>query len=297
MSTETSQRLRNQHRKNTNQDLLLGVLGDANGYVPDPDYPGNVLVRELTPNGLSQARTAKPPNSGYLTMEPGTYIELEYDKRGNLHVAGPDTYTGLAMGVNPLTPILQALSQWVAQSSFATLAVLPTSPPSLAVSIAAWNVVNDGQWTPFVGITTDDLTLPSADEQYYAVLFVRDDFSTVDVQYSTAIPIADYPNTAVAIQECLDLETASYPTATSVWALLLTSQQDTFTLNDIQNDGVDLRQSINVNASASTANMFQQDIINRSLIIETDYQGNYSGGITIVAGGSLAVNGRLYVGA
>lgn len=297
MFDDTIQQQRNRYRRSNNLDYWPAQTGDVNGNWQDPDFTGNILVRELTSNGLSQSRSAKPPTGVSMNLGPSINVVLGYDKKGQLCIVGPDPYADLPQGINPLTAIALANSTEVNQSQLATLAIMPSQPPSLVVVLKGWNLILNGIYDPYDGDPDIDLTLylPASGYKCYAAIFLREDMTTIDIQTSTPFLIEDIDLGKLDVQECLDAEFAIYATATPIYALTLVGDQTTITLQDIQSDGVELRQVVNVISTANTANMYQQDYVDRTITIPTKFQGNYASRLVIGAGGRIIVNGRLYI--
>ncbi len=235
-------RLKQTYRKANNLDPIKAVVGDNAGRYLDPDIPGNILVREQTSNGLSAARSVRPPAGKTLKLQAGTNVLLEYDTYGQLRIAEPDTQAALAAAQNPIQNIVQPRSDTIPQTAIETLRVIPTNPASLIVAVKSWApIINGTQY--FFGGATVDLTsfVPAAGNMRYAVLFIKSDYATPETFASTARSAADTALDSADIQECLNAATAG---STPIWAIKLSGGQTTITQEGI-NAGVDLRQLVN----------------------------------------------------
>jgi hypothetical protein len=244
--------LRTAYRLNNNLDARRAVVGDADGNYIWPQFPGYVIIREQTSNGLSVARPVLPPAGKTISLTAGTDVLLEVDQFGQLRIAEPDTKAAMSKGSNPIGAIVQPLpTMRTAQSEIETLAVLPTAPPSLNVIIKSWNPIIDNiayQFPGALGNLTD--YVPATDEMCYAVIFVKSDYATTEIFASTPRSVTDLPLDIDDIQECLDAKTAG---STPVYALTLVGDQSAITLNDILTKGVPLQQVVNTSEGSGTA--------------------------------------------
>lgn len=248
-------RLRTKYIKENNLVLIRAIVGDASGNVP-ADIPGWVWVRIQSSNGLFDKRRVLPPAGKAMSLKAGAAVTLEYDKMDNLRIAEPDTQSDLAGGVNVLAQVVQptsAATPRLSQGSLETLRVIPTNPASLFVAVKAWNVIVNGIEYQFPGALVDLTSyVPSAGNMRYACPFVKSDYATTEVFASTARSTADVPLSSADIQECITAATAG---STPVWALKLVSGQTAITQDNIDIDGVDLRQMVNTAAGSGTGNV------------------------------------------
>jgi hypothetical protein len=220
-----------------NSNYWPAQVGDASGNMNGPD--GTIIVRELTSNGLSAPRNVQPPMV-YLPLAPGYNVELEYNKHGQPYIVRGDTKNNRAasQATLPTPPRVPD-----AQSRSAPLAVVPTSPPSLAISIKSWNPILSGVFTSFPGIAEEAAVAPSAGNMYYAVWCVLADLSGAEVLYSTERGVSDLALDDDDVNEALATKTAgSFP----VWAQKIVGGQTVITDSDLTNDGRPLQQTINV---------------------------------------------------
>jgi hypothetical protein len=67
----------------------------------------------------------------------------------------------LAQGINTVSTLQIQQSPRLNQTSVETLAVIPTTPPSLAVFVKSWPVIVNRTYSEFPGINTGNLTLTS----------------------------------------------------------------------------------------------------------------------------------------
>lgn len=236
--------LRTKYRQANNLDNIVAVLGDPDGLIPNNNIPGNVWITMLTSNGQSIGVSVRGPVGKLIKMTPGLSVQLEYDKKGRLRVAEPDTDSSLAAGVNPLGYAYEQNSDRYSQSGLETLAVVPDpNGPSLLVFVKAWNPRVNGTYYRFLGAIAD-LTdyVPAADYQCFAGIFVKNDFKSLEINASTPKPVAGLDLSETDVQECFD---ASSDGSTGVYAIKLVGLQTEITQSDIENDGEDLRQLVN----------------------------------------------------
>lgn len=236
-------RLNQTYRRVNNLDLLRATVGDAFGNV-QADIPGWVWVRLQTSNGLSDKRRVLPPAGKAMSLKPGAAVTLEYDKMGNLRIAEPDTQADLSNGVNVLAKVMQPdATPRMTQGSIETARVVPTNPASLFVGVKSWGPIIGNTQYSFAGAVVDLTTfVPAAGNIRYAVIFIKSDYATTEVFASTAVAIGDIPLGDADVQECLTAATAG---STPIWAIALNGGQTTITQDNIDTDGVDLRQMIN----------------------------------------------------
>jgi hypothetical protein len=248
--TEREHRLRNRTKRVVNRDYLPATLGDANGLIPDTSLVGHVLVRVQAGLGLTpQVISVRGPVGRLIKLDPGTPIELEWDKKNRLYVAAIDPDALIAMQVDPVAYSQQALSPRVTQNNLETLWVFQSSPPSTVVNVKAWNPISDGTYYLFPGGSIDlgvgdwDL-IPAAGYQAWVAVFVEDDFLTLAATSSSVVPLNDFFDQQEAIQECLDARPSG---STPVWALLLGDGQTEISQGQIEPGptSTDLRNIIN----------------------------------------------------
>jgi hypothetical protein len=239
------------YRRVNNLDLIRAVVGDASGNV-QADLPGWVWVRIQSSNGLFDKRRVLPPAGKAMSLKAGSAVTLEYDKMGNLRIAEPDTQAALSGGVNVLAQVVQpTATPRITQSSLETLRVIQTSPASSVVGVKAWNVILGATEYQFSGAAVDLTSfVPASGNMRYAVIFVKSDYATTEVFASTARSVADVPLDSADIQECITAATAG---STPVWAIKLIGGQTAITQDNIDTEGLDLRQMVNTAAGGGDA--------------------------------------------
>jgi hypothetical protein len=282
----------NAARRISGQLYLPAVLGDESGNIAG-SIPGRVLVRRQSsnPDVLFPSEEVLAPQGKQLTWSPGDPIELEYDSKKRLRIKGPDTDEMLSIGVDPIGVALQQNSPRITQGSIETLSVVPLG--GLVLGIKAWNVIIGNTYYEFGGGNIDLATagtgstslVPDAGYQRYVVIFVEDDYETIDVQASTQSLIGEATPVSDDIQECLDAEASLTANATSVFAVKLVGDQTQITQNGLEVDGRDLRQMVNTAASSSASLSFQPDVITTVVVIPANCQGNYREEVVIEDGG------------
>lgn len=278
--------LRTKYIKDNNLALIRAIVGDASGNVP-ADIPGWVWVRVQSSNGLSDKRRVLPPAGKAMNLKAGAAVTLEYDKMGNLRIAEPDTQTDLSGGVNVLANIVQpGATPRMTQGSIETLRVVPTNPASLMVGVKGWGPIVGATAYQFAGAAVDLTShVPASGDMCYAVIFVKSDYTTTEAFASTARSTADVPLDAADIQECISAATAG---STPVWAIKLVGGQTTITQDNIDVDGVDLRQMVNTASSAGAA-YYQTVQAGGMDLTQRDKLNIYAGtGISISAGDSAS---------
>lgn len=235
--------LRTIYRRANNLDLLPAVVGDISGNVNDPAFPGNVYVRVQTSNGLSDKRSVRVSSQLQTYLKPGLSVLMGYDQQNRLQIIGINNDGLLAGGTNPLSYQTQQTSSGTVQGDIETLRLVPTSPPSLTVCLKSWRDVVGATEYDFLGLPVDLTSyLPSAGNMLYAVIGVRDDYLTGEVQVSTERSIIDTPLDLADRNEAIALLTAG---TNPVYAVKLVSTQTAITETDIRQDGVDLRRMVN----------------------------------------------------
>jgi hypothetical protein len=180
-------------------------------------------VRIQTSNGLSQEIHVRAPTGKVIQAKPGINVQLERDKKGRLRICEPDTDNTDASGGSVTVLQQQTLTPRITQDNIETLGVVPTSPPSLYVTIKSWYVRVRGIWYFFPG-KMENLTgsLPAAGNMCYAMLFVKNDYLTTEVLTSTPRLVSDVPLDLADIQECEDASSTG-STAVCVMKLLSTT--------------------------------------------------------------------------
>lgn len=234
--------LRRQYRSDNNLDPTNAVVASNAGVIRDTSIPGNVFVRIQTSNGLSSIRSVGGPVTN-MTLYPGLNVKLEKDERGQLFIAKTNTQAQFAAGANPYITS-QPPQQRVTQSLIETLAVVPTNPPSLMVSVKAWNPIVNGTYYEFPGTLVDFTgSLPATGSMYYGSIFLKNDYTTGEVKFSTQRPLYDLPLGISDVQETVNARSTN---AIPDYAIKLIGGQTQITLTNILNDGKDLRQLVNI---------------------------------------------------
>jgi hypothetical protein len=251
------QRARNlnaQYKKDNNLPYQPAtvVVRTVNGIssIYDPTIPGNVWVSGQSSNGLGLPPSVRPPQSQGIDLKPGRKVRLEYDAQGQLFIAAIDTRGALASG-QPAVPSPPPVT--AAQTSIQTLAVIPSSPPSLVLSVRAWNPIINNTAYRFPGATIT-LSAPSAGQMYYALICVKGDYLTLEVLYSTQRGVTDVPLDNADEQECLNAKT---PDSTAVWAQKLVGGQTAISQADLDVDGIPRQQLVNATSSATQPDIIQ----------------------------------------
>lgn len=234
--------LRRQYRSDNNLDPANAVVASSGGVIRDTSIPGNVFVRIQTSNGLSSIRSVGGPVTN-MTLYPGLNVKLEKDERGQLFIAKTNNQAQFAAGANPYITS-QPPQQRVTQSLIETLAVVPTNPPSLMVSVKAWNPIVNGTYYEFPGTLVDFTgSLPATGSMYYGSIFLKNDYTTGEVKFSTQRPLYDLPLGISDVQETVNARSTN---AIPDYAIKLIGGQTQITLTNILNDGKDLRQLVNI---------------------------------------------------
>ena len=242
-------RLRRNYRQDNNLDPARAVVASKAGVIYDPDIPGNVFVRVQTSNGLSGIRSVGGPTQT-MYLYPGLNVKLGFDDRGQQFIDKVNTQAQFAANANA-NWTSQPPQPRVTQNQLETLAVMPTNPPSLMVSVKAWNPIVNGTYYEFPGTLVDFTgSLPASGSMFYAGIFDKSDYLTGEVFFSTPINVNDLPLDKSDVQQTINQRsTGSIP----VQAIKLIGGQTQITLSDIQNDGKDLRQLVNTSDSGSSA--------------------------------------------
>lgn len=265
--------LRTNYRRVNNLDLLPAVAGDAAGNINDPALPGNVYVRVQTSNGLSDKRSVRVSSQLQTYLRPGLAVLLGQDQQGRLQIIGINNDGLIAAGTNPLAYQAQQLTTGTPQSTFETLRLIPTSPASLIVCLKSWYVVVGTTLYYFPGALVNlTSSVPSAGNMLYAVIGVKSDFITTEVQVSTARSLIDTPLSAADIGEAVALLSVG---TTAAWAVKLIGGQTTITQNDIDTDGKDLRQLVNTGSTAPGGNIESYITVTAASVTAGAYKNIY----------------------
>ena len=240
-----------------NLDTLPAVTGDKDGNLIVSFLPDHWWVRIQTSNGLSQKIHVRAPTGKVIPAKVGINVQLERDKKGRLRICEPDTDNTDASGGSVTVLQAQTLTPRITQGNVETLSIVPTSPPSLFVTLKSCSFIVNGIEHFFPGALVNlTASVPAAGNMCYVVLFVKSDYLTTEVTASTARSIADVPLDLADRQECLNARSAG---STSTYAIKLIGGQTTITQADIEDPSTkDLRQLVNTAASApqmSTANV------------------------------------------
>lgn len=245
MSSDTKYRLdnlRRKYRQDNNLDAEYAVVASSAGVIYDTSVPGNVFVRVLTSNGLSDVRSVRGPNVA-MTLYPGLNVVLLRDSRRQQYIAAADNQAQFAAGANP-NIVTQPPQPRTTQGQIETLSVVPMTPASLIVGVKAWNPIVNGTYYEFPGTIVDFTgSLPASGSMFYGSIFVKNDYLNGEVFFSTARQISDLPLDKTDVQETINQRSSG---SVAVWAIRLIGGQTQITLSDIQNTGKDLRQFLNV---------------------------------------------------
>lgn len=243
--SEREARLRNKNRRTANQDYFPAVVGDATGNVYDPNLPGNVLVRIQTSQGLSpQVISVKGPVGQAIKLDPATPVKLGQDQKGRVQIIGLDPDAYVSLNINPTAVTQRLLSPRTSQSNIETLWCLQSSPPSTIVNVKSWSPIINNVYYIFAGGSIDLASkIPGTGLQAWVVVFVKNDYLTLEAFASATVSTTDTIDQRSSIQTCLNQKSGG---STPVWALLLSNAQTTITQNTI-NNGQDLRDIIGSN--------------------------------------------------
>lgn len=268
--TNFSQRehnLKNALKRLTNREFLPAIVGDPFGKIYDPNRPGNVFVQVQTGQGLSpQVISVIGPTEQTIQLKPMTPVQLEWDKKKRLFIARLDPDAMVAMQVNPVAYTQRTLSPRLSQDNLETLWCFQSNPPSTVVNVKAWVPIINNTVYLFPGGKIDlgpsgANVLPAVGYQAWIVVFVKNDYLTLEAKTSTAVPLNDVLDTRSAIQQCLDAKTEG---STPSWSMLLQDNPSSVDQNTI-NKGIDLRNMVNSSEGGGTS------VIN---LIMTDDDGN-----------------------
>lgn len=235
-------RLRQRYRQDNNLDPIYAVVGNGAGVVYDTSIAGNVFVRELTSNGLSFAKSVRGPQNT-MTLYDGLNVRLLRDERRQLYVASIDNQAQAASGGNAYLTS-QPPQQRVRQDLIETLSVMPDNPPSLYLSVKAWNPIVNGTYYEFPGTRVYmGPYVPPTGSMTFASIFIKSDYLTGEVGTSTPRAVSDLPLDSVDVQQTVNRRSTG---AVPVQSVKLIGGQTQITLTDIQNDGKALQQLVNV---------------------------------------------------
>lgn len=260
---ERTKRLRDRYRRDNDLILRPAQVIAVNGSIYDPAYPGKVWVIEPGPTGFTAPRSVFPPTQQGIILTPGQSVRLGTNLRGQDYIVEYDSTALLAKGQSPVP---QQPKDKVPQGVIQTLAVVPADPPSLVLSVRAWNPIIGNTLYMFPGVTLAALTAPSAGQMYYACIFVKADYTNYEVKYSTARSQIDVPLGLSDVQECLNAKT---PGSTPVWAQKLIGGQSTISQADLEADGVPLQQLVNTDDGVYNATVSTTDATVTSLFVLT----------------------------
>ena len=239
--------LKRKYRQDNNLDPIYAVVGNGAGVVYDTSIAGNVFVRELTSNGLSFAKSVRGPQTT-MTLYDGLNVRLMRDERKQLYVDSIDNQAQAAGGGNAYLTS-QPPQQRVRQDFIETLSVMPDNPPSLYLTIKAWNPIVNGTYYEFPGTRVYmGPYVPPTGSMTYASMFIKSDYLTGEVGTSTPRAVSDLPLDSVDVQETINHRSTG---ATPVQSVKLIGGQTQITLTDIQNTGKALQQLVNVADSSS----------------------------------------------
>jgi hypothetical protein len=250
MTTGNNERilgLRQDYREQNNLIYKPAFLGDASGNYIDPNFPGYVIIRELTSNGLSQPRRAFLPANLSLVLKAGAPIKLGRDEFAREVILGADSNNTLNAGINTVYTVQNTSTGSTTQGLVETLRCVAQSVPSLVVTVKGWTITTASGYTEFPG-STIDLTshVPSSGNMRYVVVAVKSDYATLEATDSTPRLSSDLPLGPADVSEAVALLSVN---STSVWAIKLVGDQTEITQQSIDNDGKDLRQLVNTTAS------------------------------------------------
>lgn len=167
--------------------------------------------------------------------------KVEHDN--TLYIMGQNSF-GVASG-GGTTIIEREIIQAAQTITLPFSVVADPVQPSLTVYITAYNIDKSGTLYQFP-TTAQDLTayIPgSANQMRYAVLFLQNDYATIDVFASTPRSTSGLPLGIADVQEA---RTASTGTDLIIFAVKLVNGQTTITQNDLNIDGQPWQQYVNV---------------------------------------------------
>lgn len=235
--------IRGKYRKDNDLDLKPALVGKADGTVYDDIIPnsGRVYVREKWSDTLGMPYLIRGPISSGIKLTPGLPVLIGRNK-GEPYIKFIDAQAVQTTGQNPLTAA-QPTNTYQQQQTFQTLLVTPTNPPGTLVHVSGW--------TPFVGGTLYEFPpqnvdlgslIPSAGQQRYATIFVKNDYATTEIKGSTVkISMGPETMTLADAQENVNARTAG---STPVWSVWLHDGITTIGQTEISG-GRDHRQVVN----------------------------------------------------
>jgi hypothetical protein len=292
MTIDLSERkasIKRQFRGRLNLDEMSFVLGDTDGTINNPNFPGKVWVQAYAAGGLLGHRSVYGPTR-QLPMVPGMPIKLKYDRKGRLQIDEIDQDAQLATGITPAAVIQAQNSGSTTQTDQETLRCVAQSLPSMTVGVKAWNPIVRGVASRFRGKTQDMTSYkPSAGQMLLAVVAVKSDYSTLEITTSTARGISSLPLSISDAQEAIAKLTSG---STPVWAIRLTGSTATIAQQDIDNDGFDLRQAINTADTVQATTSTSGTVANTTA--ETSVLGSVVGS-SVLAANALAVGRTLRI--
>lgn len=268
------QKINRAYRNDTNRVYRPAVLGDTDGTIPDPQLPGNVIVRIPGANGLSVGRSVTLGEDMDMPYEPGIPVRLGRDRQRRDSVQGLDNRGLMAAGVNPVAIFQRQQSGSTTPGDMEELRCVQSSPPSLTVSLKSWNPRVNGIYYLFGGADIDlTAAVPSTGNMLYAVVAVTSDYATLEYAVSTARSEADVPLGVDDINEAVALLAGS---STPAWAIKLVGDQTEITQAGIDDDGQDLRNMVNVAEGGGS--------VTQDYILLRDEQSNTTEGGTFTSG-------------
>jgi hypothetical protein len=117
----------------------------------------------------------------------------------------------------------------------------PTQP-SLSVQVLPWNAIVSDVAYEYPGELTGALTVPATGTMCYGVVFVKNDYASTEITYSTAIPTTGRDLDVTDRNECLAAKTDG---SIAIRAIKLVGDQAAITQADLDNDSVPLQQVVN----------------------------------------------------
>lgn len=230
-------------RRALNRNSNPVVLGDASSNVQYQDAPssGMVWARRMQANGtygppfLVRGSTLSSSNT------PGIPVELGIDKQKYQHVEGVDFASLQSLNVNPtqygaVDP--NTNNPAFVNQQFITTAYAQIVEGTLKVAIRGWLIIVASVVYKLEGQVDFTGNVPTAGNHRLAVISRKNDYSTLEVQYSTAKPDG-IPLDISDLQEAI---TATTATNVFLWAFSLADAQTVLTEN---NRWMDLRGLIN----------------------------------------------------
>lgn len=283
--------LRRTYRKQIAADTPQAVLGLPSGLIPDVYHPGKVWIQITASGGRLSNRTVKAPTK-YFNLAPGTPVKLKYDNRGRLQIDEPDADLQIATGVDPVAAAMQSVSPSTPQSYFETLRLISKS--GLLVSLKGWNAIS-GVTAKAASYSDIDLSahVPAAvggvDQMRYVGIFVKADFTGVELVDSTPRATSDLPLNAADESEML---IAATPGDIPGWAIKLVTGQTAIAQADIDNGSgaADWRGTLNIPLVVTDSSVTVQNVSKISVVGGTVADlGDGEAELTVTGGGSGTV--------